>query len=272
MKLKILLCFFMLTLSFNALNSNACTIFMANDGKHVWVGNNEDEVASLTYRLWYYPAMSKHYGYMIWTELSTDEKLNKIMYKNPQGGMNEYGVFMDYTAIDNIPATRDPLKKDKYDEVVTDVLKTCKTVGEALSYISQFNLLRLTAAQLFIGDANGDYAIVHGSYIVRRTTNWFALTNYAIDNNHYEPCWRRDTAIKYLAEHHSYHLKDVVKLLEQTSQKKPNDIVSNYSMAADLRNRSMHLYYKGDYSRPAVISLQKELKKGMHQQDMIGYF
>jgi len=32
------------------------------------------------------------------------------------------------------------------------------------------------------------------------------------------------------------------------------------------------LYYKGDFSRWAVISLQKELKSGMHQKDMIGYF
>lgn len=272
MKRKISLCFLILISFTKVLNSNACTIFMANDGRHVWVGNNEDEAPSLTYRLWYYPALDKHFGYMIWTELSADEKLNKIMYKNPQGGMNEYGVFMDYTAIDDIPATRDPLKKDRTEEVVTDVLRRCKTVQEAISYISQFNLLRLTGAQLFIGDAGGDYAVVHGSYIIRRTSSWFALTNYAINNNHYEPCWRRDIAIKYLTEKRSFHLKDVVTLLEKTTQKKPGDMVSNYSMAADLRSRKIHLYYKGDFSRPAVISLQKELSKGVHQRDMTGYF
>lgn len=272
MRRKIFLCFLMVTCFINVLNSNACTIFMANDGKHVWVGNNEDELPSLTYRLWYYPRLARHYGYMIWTELSADEKLNKIMYKNPQGGMNEYGVFMDYTAIDDIPVVRDPLKQDRTEEVVTDVLRRCKTVEEAISYISQFNLLRLTGAQLFIGDAAGDYAIVHGSYIVRRTSRNFALTNYSINNNHYEPCWRRDTAIKYLAQDKTYHLKDVVTLLEKTTQKKPNDIVSNYSMAANLRSRSIHLYYKCDFSRPVVISLQNELKKGIHQKDMISYF
>jgi len=245
---------------------------MANDGKHVWVGNNEDEISSLTYRLWYYPALARHYGYMIWTELSADEKLNKMMYKNPQGGMNEYGVFMDYTAIEAIPATRDPQKQDRGEEVVTDVLRKCKTVEEAITYISQFNLLGLTAAQLFIGDAGGDYAIVHGSYIIRRTTRNFALTNYCINNSHYEPCWRRDTAIKYLAEDRTYHLKDVATLLEKTAQKTPNDIVSNYSMAANLRDRKINLYYKGDFSKPAVISLRNELKRGIHQRDMISYF
>ena len=44
----------------NALISNACTIFMANDGQHVWVGNNEDEIFSTKYRMWYYPAKSEN--------------------------------------------------------------------------------------------------------------------------------------------------------------------------------------------------------------------
>ncbi|MGK6344396.1 hypothetical protein ACMGDK_19465 [Chryseobacterium sp. DT-3] len=250
----------------------ACTIFMANDGKHVWVGNNEDEVSSLTYRLWYYPTVKTHYGYMIWTELSADVKLNSIMYKNPQGGMNEYGLFMDYTAIDEIPAINDPNKQDRSEEVVTDVLRRCKTVGEAINYISQFNLVRLTAAQLFIGDAGGDYAIIHGSYIIRRTSRNFAITNYALNNNYYEPCWRRDTAIKYLAEDRIYHLKNVTFLLEKTAQKKPGDIITNYSMAADLCSGKIHLYYKGDFSRPITISLKKELNRGIHHLDMASYF
>jgi len=272
MKHKIYICFLILACFTNSLEMTACTIFMANDGKHVWVGNNEDEAASLTYRLWYYPALKTHYGYMIWTELSADVKLNKIMYKNPQGGMNEYGLFMDYTAIDEIPAKKDPNKQDRSEEVVTDVLRRCKTVKEAVNYISQFNLVRLTGAQLFIGDAGGDYAVIHGSYIIRRTSRNFALTNYALNNNHYELCWRRDTAIKYLAEDRMYHLKNVAFLLEETTQKKPGDIISNYSMAADLRSRKIHLYYKGDFSRPITISLKKELNRGMHQRDMVNYF
>lgn len=272
MERKIYLCFLLAACFINAVNSKACTIFMANDGKHVWVGNNEDEVPSLTYRLWYYPRLGEDYGYMIWTELSDDEKLNKIMYRNPQGGMNEYGLFMDYTAIDEIPARRYSYKQDRNEEIATDLLRKCKTVEEAITYISRFNLLRLTGAQLFIGDASGDYAVVHGSYIIRRTTRNFALTNYAVNNNHYEPCWRRDTAMKYLSEDRTYHLKDVAFLLEKTTQKKPNDIISNYSMATDLRSKTIHLYYKGDFSRPVIISLKKELNKGRHQRDMISYF
>ena len=85
--------------------------FMANDGQNVWVGNNEDENFSTKYRMWYYPANKESFGYMIWTELSIGKLFYGLMYKNPQGGLNEYGLFMDYTAIDDTPVTNDPNKK-----------------------------------------------------------------------------------------------------------------------------------------------------------------
>eukprot|EP01132_Coremiostelium_polycephalum_P019994 gene19994-23779_t len=222
---------------------SACTIFMANDGHHVWVGNNEDESPVLTYRLWYYP-----------------------------GGMNQYGLFMDYTAIAELPAIKDPKKKDREEEVVTDILKQCKTVAEALKYIAQFNLIRLTGAQLFIGDASGDYAVVHGGYVLNKQSKNFALTNYSVKNNYHEACWRRDAAIQYFNQNSTYSLTEIKDLLQKTSQKKPSNIISNYSMAADLPAKVIHLYYKNDFSTPRVISLEKELKKGKHYRDMAAYF
>ena len=80
--LKIIFIVFILT---GTLISNACTIFMANDGQNVWVGNNEDEIFSTKYRMWYYPAKKENFGYMIWTELSIGKLFYSIMYKNPQG-------------------------------------------------------------------------------------------------------------------------------------------------------------------------------------------
>lgn len=263
---------FLVLIFFGIELSNACTIFMANDGRNVWIGNNEDEDPSLSYRLWYFPATGKSYGYMIWTELSADEKMNSLMYKNPQGGMNEYGLFLDYTAIDAVPASHDPKKQDREEEVVTYILKNCKTVKEALKFISKFNLIRLTGAQLFIGDANGDYATVHGSFIAWKTTDNFTLTNYCIKNGHHEACWRRDAANDYLKQNSTYALQDIVTILQRTAQKKPSNTITNYSMAVELKKKKVHLYYKNDFKTPVVISLTEELKKGKHFQDMASYF
>lgn len=256
----------------NSLVVHACTIFLANDGQNVWIGNNEDELQQLKYRAWYYPAEKNNYGYAIWTDLSFGKLLNGFAYLNPQGGLNEYGLFMDYTAIDPVSVERDGQKKDRKKQVVTDILKKCKTVEEALSFLNKYNLIKLTSAQLFIGDASGNYATVTGAYVVRKTENNFALTNYCINNGHQEACYRRDAAIHYLQTAQTFDLEAVKNILEKTTQKPPNDVVSNYSMAVNLKTRTIYLYYKNDFTNVAVISLADELKKKKHHKDIVSYF
>ncbi|MFY7816010.1 MAG: hypothetical protein ACOVRK_12570, partial [Chryseobacterium taeanense] len=50
----------------SSIAASACTVFMANDGKSVWIGNNEDELQTTKYRMWFYPAKRGNYGYAIW--------------------------------------------------------------------------------------------------------------------------------------------------------------------------------------------------------------
>jgi penicillin V acylase-like amidase (Ntn superfamily) len=200
----------------NTLIVNACTIFMANDGQNVWVGNNEDEVQNTKYRMWFYPAKKNSYGYAIWTDLNiklfSSINLKMLSYLNPQGGLNEHGLFLDYTAIDEIPIVKDEQKKDRKKQVATDLLKNCKTVDEALAYLSKFNLIKLNAAQLFMGDATGNYATVTGGYVVKKTDKSFALTNYCIKDGKKEACHRRDVATHYLNSNLTFQLNDITKI------------------------------------------------------------
>ena len=267
--LKLLLALFFLT---NTLSINACTIFMANDGKNVWIGNNEDELQNVKYRMWFYPAKSNNYGYSIWTELSFGKLLNGFSYLNPQGGLNEYGLFMDYTLIDEIEIVKNAQKTDRKKQVVTDILKKCKTVDEALIYLNKYNLIKLKNAQLFIGDTSGNYATITGGYIIRKTDKSFALTNYCINNGHKEACYRRDVATDYLNSDTTFQLDDIKTILEKSTQKLPNNLISNYSMAIDLKSKTINLYYKNDFTTVSVISLTEELKKGKHHKDVVDYF
>ncbi|MGB4775555.1 MAG: hypothetical protein WBP45_10305 [Daejeonella sp.] len=263
---------FLIVILTSSLISNACTIFMANDGKSIWIGNNEDEAYSTKYRMWYYPAEKNNYGYTIWTELTIGKLFYGLMYKNPQGGLNEYGLFMDYTAIDEVPITKDPTKKDRKKELVHDLLKSCKTVNEALQYISKYNLVKLKEAQLFIADASGDYATVHGGYIIRKTDNNFALTNYCINNGHKEACYRRDVATDYLNSTKTFQLDDIKSILQKSTQKPPQTLITNFSMAVDLKNSTIHLFYKNDFTTEKTINLKEELKGGKHHKDLVDYF
>lgn len=243
---------------------------MANDGKNVWIGNNEDELQNTKYRMWYYPAQKNSYGYTIWTDLNIKIKfLNKL---NPQGGLNEFGLFLDYTVIDEIAVVKDEQKKDRKKQVVTDLVKNCKTVEEALSYLNNYNLVKLKYAQLFIGDASGNYATVTGGYIVRKTDNSFALTNYCINNGHKEACHRRDVATHYLNSTTTFQLNDITNILEKSTQKLPNNLISNYSMAVNLKTSTIYLYYKNDFTTVSTLNLSEELKKGKHHKDIQDYF
>jgi tetratricopeptide (TPR) repeat protein len=273
LKLKNLLKHFFVSLILSkTLLVNACTIFMANDGKNVWIGNNEDELQNVKYRMWLYPAKKDNYGYVIWTDLNFGKLLNGFSYMNPQGGLNEFGLFLDYTSIDEIKVVRDDQKKDRKKQVVTDLLKKCKTVEEVLAYLNQFNLVKLKYAQLFIGDASGNYATVTGSYVVRKTENSFALTNYCINNEYKEACHRRDVTTHYLSSTTTFQLDDITNILEKSSQKLPNNLISNYSMAVNLKTSTIYLYYKNDFATVSVISLTEALKKRKHYKNIQDYF
>jgi hypothetical protein len=254
----------------------ACTIFMANDGQNVWIGNNEDEVQTTKYRMWFYPAKKGNYGYAIWTDLNikllSAINLKMLSYLNPQGGLNEHGLFLDYTAIDEISIVKDEQKKDRKKQVATDLLKNCKTVDEALTYLSKLNLIKLNTAQLFIGDATGNYATVTGGYVVTKTSNSFALTNYCISNGHKEACHRRDVATHYLNSATTFQLNDITNILEKSAQKFPYKYTTNVSMAVNLKATTINLYYKHDFTTVATLSLAEELKKGKHHKDIETYF
>jgi hypothetical protein len=271
LKLKNLLKYsFVIFILTNTLFVNACTIFMANDGKNVWVGNNEDYLQTTKYRMWFYPAKKNDFGYVIWTDLLF--VLKRFNYKNPQGGLNEHGLFLDFTAISDIAIVKDANKKDRKKPVATDILKKCKTVDEALAYLNQFNLIKLKSAQLFIGDATGNYATVTGGYVVRKTDNNFALTNYCINNGQKKACHRRDVATQYLNVGATFQERDVTNILKKAAQKFPYLYTTNLSMAVNLKTTTINLYYKHDFTTVAVLSLTEELKKGKHHKDVEKYF
>jgi hypothetical protein len=277
LKLKNLLkCSLVAIFCTTTLLSNACSIFMANDGQNVWIGNNEDEIQTTKYRMWFYPAKKGNYGYAIWTDLNiklfSTINLKMLSYLNPQGGLNEHGLFLDYTAIDEIAIVKDAQKTDRKKQIATDLLKTCKTVDEALAYLNKYNLIKLNVAQLFIGDASGNYATVTGGYIVNKTTNNFALTNYCINNGHKEACHRRDVATQYLNQSNPFQLSDITNILEKSAQKFPYKYTTNLSMAVNLKATTINLYYKHDFSTVATLSLTEELKKGKHHKDIENYF
>lgn len=252
--------------------SLACTIFIANDNKNVWVGSNEDDSPNKNYRLWFVPTKSKdENGYIIWGGILKGI-VEPISNRFPEGGMNEYGLFIDAAALpEKILIQKDVSKKNWKGYVVKDILKKCKTVQEALTFLSQYNLSEQEKAQIFIADASGDYAIIHANYVIKKETANFVLSNYCLNDNKQHTCWRRNIVSDLLKDKSSFGLTDITNMLEKSTQTDYYN-KTNYSIAADLKQGIIHLFQHRDFNTDKILNVKDELKKGERTEDMINLF
>ncbi len=250
------------------IDTYACTIFIANDNKNVWIGNNEDDNPNKNYRLWFYPSTSQgENGCITWGGVLTGF-MEKNSFKFPEGGINESGLFIDAAALpEKLFIKKDPSKKDWNGYVIKEVLKTCKTVQDALVLLGQYNLVEQEKAQIFLADASGDYAIVHANYTIRKSSNNFALTNYCLKDDKQHLCWRRSIVEDMLKEKKQFRLNDITEILEKSAQTDYYN-KTNYSIVADLKNGRIHLFQKRDFGRSKVLSVKEELLKGERSEDM----
>jgi predicted choloylglycine hydrolase len=249
----------------------ACTIFIANDGKNVWVGNNEDDAPNKSYKIWIKPAKrSNENGYLIWAA-NLPGVVKLMSSKFPEGGINEHGLFIDAAALpEKMPIKKDATKKDWKGYVISAVLKNCRTVTEATQWLAQYNLVDQEKAQLFIADASGDYAIVHANYTIKKETRNFVLTNYSLQNEEKKTCWRRDIVSQLLATKTSFGLPEISSILDKSAQK---DFFNqtNYSIAADLKNGMIYLYQQNDFASAKHLSVKEALGKGKNELEMTAF-
>jgi hypothetical protein len=251
--------------------AQSCTIFIANDNKNVWVGNNEDDSPSKNYRLWFVPSKANENGYIVWGGILPG-LAETLSDKYPEGGINDIGLFMDAASLpEKIAINKDPSKKDWKPYVIRETLKKCKTVKEALAFLSQYNLVGQEKAQIFIADASGDYAIVHANYVIKKEGNNFALTNYCLNDGKQHLCWRRNIATDLLKAKTAFDLKDICEILEKSAQ---TDYFNktNYSIAANLKQGKLHLFQKNDFKTEKILSVKDELAKGERSEDMLNLF
>lgn len=236
---------------------NACTIFIASNGKSIFVGNNEDYVPDVNSYLWVRPALDNKYGYVFW---GFEE-----LY--PEGGMNEYGLFFDAAALpEKVAIVKDPLKPDYEGYLVEEILSSCRTVEEAVHLFQSFNLTWQEKAQIIVADKTGDYAVIHANYIIRKKDSLFVLTNYSLQDKATlsTNCWRRETAYELL---NSKPLTTglIKEVLLETAQK-ASDNATVYSQVCDLRNGTIQVYHNHDFSISKEIKLKDILDKG--KQDL----
>lgn len=233
-------------------NADACSIFVASNQQTVLVGNNEDYKPGTRTFLWARPKTAVKLGYIFW---GFEEKY-------PEGGMNEYGLFFDAAALpEPISIEKNPSKPDFEGYLVESVLSKCKTVAEALVFISKYNLTWQEKAQILLTDRSGDYAVVHANYVIRRNEPVFGLTNYALnESNKKFNCWRRQTG--YTILNHKTPSVELMKAALSATVQKSSDNATLYSQICDLKKGTIYLFQQRDFTHVRELRLHDLLAKG----------
>jgi penicillin V acylase-like amidase (Ntn superfamily) len=166
---------------------DACTIVMASKGAVVLVGNNEDYKDPFT-SIWFIPASDKEYGRVCFGFGNS--------YSNPQGGMNDKGVFIDANALPPTGWKPEEGKPTFKGHLIDYVLAHCASVEDAIQFFKKYNFPSLARAKFPIADRTGASIVVEWGQgklqIVRKkgyyqiSTN-FVQTNFMPENY---PCYR----------------------------------------------------------------------------------
>ncbi len=261
--MKKILIFFFATIVFQIVPALACTIFIASDGKTVLVGNNEDYTPTINTFLWVRPQEQSKNGYVFW---GFEEKY-------PEGGMNDKGLFYDVAALpQKVDLIKDPKRTDFEGYIVEKVLQECSSVADVIKLVSKYNLTWYEKAQVMVADRSGDYAIINASYIIHPGDRKYVLTNYNLNDisNKDFKCWRRNTAYQLLNTN-PISVDLFTKILDKTSQRE-TDNGTVYSQVCDLKNNTIYLYQRHDFSKVNKIDLYRLLKKGRQNIEIKNLF
>ena len=238
--------------------ANACTVISCTLNGEVFAAANEDDYMGFA-RMWFNPRTTERYG-------SVCFGLSDLQ---AQAGMNEYGLFYDFTA-QNIDVSKFPLKNVYKGDLFFEILGKCKTVPEALKLLEQYDYS--ASAQVLLADAKGNSIIINAGTKVVKTGSYQINTNFDIANlqtGNYS-CRRYDISDEALKQAKTLNVPFLRDVLNNTRQE--GKLSTIYSNIYDLKRGIIYIYHFHDFTKPYVIDLKKELTKGYRLEKISSYF
>jgi hypothetical protein len=248
----------------------SCTMFAVDTGDTILVGNNEDDITPFT-EIRFIPATPGKYGCFY------------LAFKDIQGiqsAMNERGLIFD---IFMAPRLKVQNSKGKIfldpEELYMKVMESCATIDQVIKMLDLYNLEFLEPIQLMFVDASGDWAIVEGDIILRKTEKkpFQVITNFFLSQVTKESditCRRYQLAHKMLSSLQNqgkFTKNNLVKILAAVHQEWRMG-GTLYSNIYDLKNRRIYLYHNHNFLNEVVLDLDQELKKGKRKMDLSALF
>jgi predicted choloylglycine hydrolase len=239
----------------------ACTIIFSNDGKNVYVGNNEDFLNDIKSKIWFVPATAKKYGAAYWGFNYFPFKAERI----PQGGMNEYGLFFDKTSVPEKALMMDKDKRNAGAFYLSRILERCKTVDEAIEMIQTRNLKHFTKGQILLADKTGNYAIIDNNVITKKTKDYAVITNFRVSEPELGgfPSQKYSSAVNMFESNKEATVGNFENILDEVHQV-GSKYSTIYSQICDLKNGKINLYHFHNFEHSKTFDLLEELEKGKH--------
>jgi hypothetical protein len=210
--------------------------------------------------VWFVPTDEGKYGYVYF-----GSDVNE-----PQGGLNNQGLFFAYTTTE--PEQVIPLaeKEDYHADLMKKVIAECATVEEAIAVFDRYNLRFLALNQVLIGDRLGNSAVIESNAVSRMDGTYQILTNFRYSkessNPDHKPCERYNIAKEMLDSSSSVSVDLFRRILAATHQESFASTI--YSYIIDFTSLAIHLYHFHNYENVVTLNLKEELAKGAHFIDM----
>jgi len=247
-----LLFFLLIFFFFSGIRVFSCTVFYVSWNGISLGGNNEDWSDPKTLMIFVAPAENK-YGWI------------KFGFKSgfPQGGMNEYGLFWDATAVPFLDMPVSVANKIKYTgPLMKKIMEECKTIADALKIFEKYYCDDQFEAQYLIGDRFGSSVIVEGDGYILKKNRYQIMTNFyhSFPSLGGYPCERYEAAKKILDKNTALDIPLIINILESTHQE--GKYPTQYSNIYNSVESSVYLFYYHNFSEYIKITLdQNSLKR-----------
>ena len=243
-----------------------CTIFSLNDEKNAFAGNNEDYLDPHT-RLWFVPKSGGEINGVPW--MAGKYARNYCGYQNlfPQGGMNEKGLFFDFTAAPPLNVKNQEGKKQwngTFINFMDFLTSECATVEEVIKQINTYQAPPQMHEGIFFGDATGDSAIIEGETIIRKNSHFQVSTNFyqsQIDDPLKIPCERYKIAAQMLEKAEDKVIIDTARQVLSAVHQAGGNCSNVYSQVYDLKKQIIYLYHFHNFEKVCIINPQDEWAK-----------
>ncbi len=237
-----------------------CTIVSCARNGQVFAAANEDDYLSTLYaRVWLNPATKDRYGMVCFG----------LPDLQAQAIMNEYGLFVDFTAQYSIDPSKLNIQHPYRGDLFFEILGSCKTVKEALAFLQTHQYAY--SSQALLADAEGNSVIVNAQAKVVKDGDYQVNTNFNICDLKNGVSDRRYNIAKGMLSNNASPSVDYFRnILDRTHQE--GDLTTLYSYVFDIKKGLIYVYFFHNFENAWVIDLKKELKKGYRLENLADHF